>query len=224
MPRFLVLLLFMAIFPTISSATSSFEDDFDDGDMAGWTFDGINPGPWSAVSGEMQSASTQTDHVPVNLGGPGAALISGVVTPDRFSLEADVRVIGDVPGFGSDWGHVGFVWGWKDSSNFNTSYIRMHRDEVTSFGTPGGAENFLNVPGLINDTVYHMKIEVDVLAQVMTLTLDSESVTFTGANFQNIYINSGGSIGLITWGERVGYDNVVYKNLSAIFSDGFEDR
>ena len=171
----------------------------------------------------MQSASTQTDHVPVSEGGPGAALISGVVTPDHFSLEADVRVIGEVPGFGTDWGHVGFVWGWSDSTTFNTSYIRMHRDEVTSFGTPGGAENLLSLPGAVNDAVFHMKVEVNSGAQVMSLTVGDQSATFTGADFQEINVNSGGSIGLITWGERVGYDNVVFKDLSAIFSDGFED-
>ncbi len=223
MLRYITLLLFTAIFPTISSAASSFEDNFDDLDMAGWSFDGINPGPWSAASGEMQSASTQTDHVTAAEGGPGAALISGVVTPDRFSLEADIRVIGDNPVFGSDWGHVGFVWGWSDSTNFNSSYLRTHRDEVTSFGTPGGAENLLDFPGAVNDVVYHMKVEVDFEAQVMSLTIGDQSATFTGVDFQEININSGGSIGLITWGERVGYDNVVFKDLSAIFKDSFED-
>ena len=223
MQRCLMFLLFTAIFPTISCAAPSFEDNFGDGDMVGWTFDGINPGPWSAASGEMQSASTQTEHVPVSLGGPGAALISGIITPDRFSLEADIRVIGAVPGFGNDWGHVGFVWGWSDSITFNASYLRTHNDHVTSFGTPGGAENRVDVPGATNDIVYHMKLEVDYLEQVMSLTIGTQSVTFTGADFQEININSGGSIGLITWGERVGYDNVVFIDLSAIFSDGFED-
>ena len=222
MLRYLTLLLFTVIFPTVSNAASSFDDNFDDGDMAGWSFDGINTGPWSAVSGEMQSASTQTVHVPADQGGPGTALISGVVTPDRFSLEADIRVIGDVPVFGNDWGHVGFVWGWSDSTNYNASYLRTHRDEVTSFGTPGGAENLLDFPGAVNDVVYHMKVEVDFKAQVMSLTIGEQSATFTGVDFQEININSGGSIGLITWGERVGYDNVVFKDLSAIFSDGFE--
>jgi hypothetical protein len=223
MQRYITLLFCAAVFPTTSIAAPGFEDDFDDGDMVGWSFDGINPGPWSAASGEMQSASTQTDHVPANLGGPGAALISGIVTPERFSLEADIRVIGDTPGFGNDWGHVGLVWGWSNSTNFNSSYLRTHRDEVTSFGTPGGAENIIAVPGATNDVEYHMKIEVDYIAQIMSLTVGTQSTTFTGVDFQEININSGGSIGLITWGERVGYDNVVFKDLSAIFSDGFED-
>lgn len=223
MQRLITLLLYAAVFPAISMAAPSFEDDFDDGDMVGWSFDGINPGPWSAASGEMQSASTQTEHVPASSGGPGAALISGLVTPDRFSFEADIRVIGDVPGFGNDWGHVGFVWGWVNSTTFNSSYLRTHQDEVTSFGTPGGAENKISVPGATNDVVYHMKIQVDYVAQVMSLTIGTESTTFTGVDFQEININSGGSIGLITWGERVGYDNVVFRDLSAIFSDGFED-
>ena len=222
MLRYITLLFFAVIFPTISSAAPVFEDNFDDGDMAGWSFDGINPGPWSATSGEMQSASTQTIHVTAADGSPGAALISGIITPEHFSLEADIRVIGEVPGFGINWGHVGFVWGWSDSNSFNASYLRTHADHVTSFGIPGGTENFLSVPGAINDVVYHMKIDVNFDAQVMSLTIGDQSETFTGVDFQEININSGGSIGLITWGERVGYDNVVFKDLSAIFSDGFE--
>ena len=223
MLRYIILSWLAVIFPTISSAATIFEDNFDDGDMDGWSFDGIDTGPWSAVSGEMQSASTQTVHVPADQGGPGAALISGVVTPDRFSLEADIRVIGDVPAFGNDWGHVGFVWGWSDSTNYNASYLRTHRDEVTSFGTPGGAENLLDVPGATNNVIYHMKVEVNFVTQVMSLTIGTQSATFTGVDFEEININSGGSIGLITWGERVGYDNVVFKDLSAIFKDSFED-
>ena len=223
MLRYIILPLLAVICPAISSATTVFEDNFDDGDMAGWSFEGINPGPRSAASGELQSASTQTDHVPAAGGGPGAVLISGIVTPDHFSLEADIRVIGEVPLFGNDWGHVGFVWGWTDSTNYNASYLRTHRDEMTSFGLPGGAENLLSIPGAVNDVVYHMKVEVDFDAQVMSLTIGGQSATFTGADFQEININSGGSIGLITWGERVGYDNVAFKDLSDLFSDGFED-
>jgi len=95
------------------------------------------------------------------------------------------------------------------------------------FGYKGGAihhanAHLLSFPGAINDVVYHMKIDVNFDAQVMSLTIDNQSTTFTGVDFQEININSGGSIGLITWGERVGYDNVVFKNLSPIFSDGFE--
>jgi len=223
MRRCVKLLLLAVIFPAISSA-KNFEDNFDDGDMAGWSFSGTNPGPWSAASGEMQSASTQTPHLALTENSPGAALISGVITPDRFSLEADIRVIGGVPGQDpGDWGHVGFVWGWIDSGNHNTSYLRPHRDHVTSFGRPGGVENLLPVPGAVNDVAYHMKLEVDLNAQIMVLTVDEESTTLTGTDFLEININSGGSVGLITWGERVGYDNVIYKDLSAIFSDSFED-
>lgn len=222
MLRYFALVFFVVIFPANSSAATVFEDDFDDGDMVGWSVDGINPGLWSAVSGELQSASSQTSHVPADQGAPGAILITGIITPEHFSLEADVRVIGNVPGFGTNWGHVGFVWGWTDSASFNTSYLRTHSDHVTSFGTPGGAENFLSIPGAINDVLYRMKIEVNSYTQVISLTIDDLTTTFTGADFQEININSGGSVGLITWGERVGYDNVVFKDMSDIFSDGFE--
>ena len=58
--------------------------------------------------------------------------------------------------------------------------------------------------------------------QVMSLTIDGQSTTFSGADFQEINVNSGGSVGLITWGERVGYDNVVFRDLTGIFNDGFE--
>ena len=222
MLRFKILLLLATIYPAISSA-ANFEDNFNDGDMAGWSFSGINPGPWSAASGEMQSASTQTAHVGNAPDSPGAALITGMVTPHRFSLEADIRVIGDVPGQApGDWGHVGFVWGWTDPTTFNTSYVRTHMDHVTSFGKPGGAENILMVPGALNDVVYHMKLEVDSYSEEISLMVDGESITFSGADYQEINVNSGGSIGLITWGERVGYDNVVFKDLSTIFSDSFE--
>jgi len=59
-----------------------------------------------------------------------------------------------------------------------------------------------------------MRAVVDTNAQIMTLTLDNQTVTFTGADFLEINVNSGGSVGLITWGERVGYDNVVLTDLS----------
>lgn len=59
MLRFKILLFFMVVLIPVYCAAAGFEDNFDDGDMAGWSFEGINPGPWSAASGEMQSASTQ---------------------------------------------------------------------------------------------------------------------------------------------------------------------
>jgi len=152
MQRFITLFLVTVLLPSMANANIIFADDFTDGNMVGWVFSGINPGPWSAVTGEMQSASTQTAHVPSASGGPGAAIIVGITTPEHFSLEADIRVIGSVPGQpAGNWGHVGFVWGWTNSTNYNASYLRTHSDHVTSFGTPGGAENFLPVPGAIND-------------------------------------------------------------------------
>jgi len=206
--------IFLGMFST-AQAGVIFQDNFNDMNTAGWLFDGIDPGPWSASSGEMQSASSQTNHVSAPNGGPGAALIDGIVTPNHFSLEADIRVIGSEPNHtGGNWGHVGLVWGWTSNTSFNTSYLRTHSDHVTSFGKPGGAENTLSVPGAVNDTAYHMIVEVDYTAQKMTLTLDALSVMFTGTDFAEINIQSGGSIGLITWGERVGYDNVVVKDLS----------
>lgn len=212
-----VIACLLMVFGTISTAGAVviFEDNFNDGDTAGWSFDGINPGPWSASSGEMQSASTQTPHVPVSSGGPGAALVDGIVTPDHFSLAADIRVVGSVPGQpGGNWGHVGLVWGWTSNTSYNTSYLRTHADHVTSFATPGGAENLLAVPGAVNDVVYRMVVEVDQTAQIMTLSLDGLTTTFTGADFLETNLNSGGALGLITWGERVGYDNVVLRDLS----------
>ena len=84
--HFKIFLLFAVVFSPIPSAASGFEDNFDDGDMAGWLFNGINPGPWSAASGEMQSASIQTEHMGGEEGCPGAALIGGIVTPDQYQF------------------------------------------------------------------------------------------------------------------------------------------
>lgn len=79
MLRHLTLFFFLMIFSTISGTASGFEDNFDDGDMAGWSFDGMNPGPWSEAFGEMQIASIQTGHVPVADDSPGVDLISEIV-------------------------------------------------------------------------------------------------------------------------------------------------
>lgn len=213
---FLSMIFAVLLVPSMATAQvpqGIFQDDFSDNNAAGWTFVGVNSSPllWDASTGKLQSATTQTNYI----GSPGFALIDGVTTPDHFSLEADVQVVGPVPGRGADFGHVGFVWGYQDFSNFNINYLRTHSNHVTSWSRIALSERILGLPfNAVNapdlsGVSYHLKIEVNYSTREMTVSLDNETITFTGSNFDAVNRSTSGGIGMITWGERVSYDNVV---------------
>ncbi|MCK6384157.1 MAG: PEP-CTERM sorting domain-containing protein [Rhodocyclaceae bacterium] len=188
-------------------AAPLFSDDFNDGNAAGWSFHGLYSGNWSVSGGVLQHGGGYT-------GAPAYALIDGIVTPDHFLLEADVRIVSSL--YGSDWGHVGLIWGVDPGTgNFNTSYLRTHQDRVTSWSTPyaAGGERFLDTPGATNGNIYHLAVDVNYFAQQMTVTMGGWSTTFSGADFALLNQNSGGGIGLISWADNVTYDNVVLTAL-----------
>ena len=67
---------------------------------------------------------------------------------------------------------------------------------------------------------YQLTIEVNYLIKQMTVTLDGQSSVFSNSAFDAINRNSGGSIGLITWGERVSYDNVIVQDFTIVSEPG----
>ena len=191
------------VFAAGAQAAPLFSDNFNDGNAAGWSYYGINPGSWSVSGGVLNHGGGYT-------GQPAYALIDGIATPQHFSLEADVRVVSSL--YGSDWGHVGLIWGVNTATgNFNTSYLRTHRDHVTSWSRPylGDAERLLATPGTTNGFTYHLAVDVDYFAQVMKVTLGGNTTTFSGGDFLLLNQNAGGGIGLISWSDNVTYDNVV---------------
>lgn len=215
------LLLTAGLILATSSAQANiiFQDNFNDGDAAGWSAIGNNATLWDVgtIGSEttLQSSLSQTAH-----SGPGINLIDGIGTTSHFSIEADVRVVGQATNAGANWGHVGFAWGVDDMSNFSTSYLRTHSDQVTAWSSPysSGEEKITHLGfNALNDVTYHMALEVDYINQIMTISLNSVSQTFSGADFLSVNTTGFGShlgIGMMTWGERVSYDNVVVRDFS----------
>lgn len=196
--RLLNLMVWMALgggaFPSVHAATL-FSDNFNDGNAAGWSFYGPNAGSWTVAGGILHHDGGYN-------GQASYALIDGIATPSHFALEADVTVISNKYGT-PDWGHVGLIWGVDTATNnFNTSYLRTHWDHVTNWSMPystfAASERFLNTPGATNGVTYHLRTEVDYLAQTMTVTMGGFSTVFTGADFNVLNQHAGGGIGLIS--------------------------
>ena len=199
-----------------AGAATIFSDDFNGGNTAGWTFYGSNSSAWSVPDGRLHhnAPSGYTGEVEF-------ALIDGIITPDQFTLEADISVISSI--HGSDWGHVGLVWGVTDLiapfESFNTSYLRTHLDHVTNWSYLNGfspGEQYLNRPGATNGVTYHLSVDVDYLIRSMTVTMGPYSTIFTGTNFDRINQNTGGGIGLISWNDHITFDNVLLSTSTPI--------
>jgi len=202
-------LILTLVFLGTAHAGVIFQDDFEDNNTDGWSFIGANYG-WNASTGALQSSSSQTNYV----GTPSFAVIDGITTPDNFKLEADMMVVGSVPGHGSDWGHIGFGWGISSLSQFNTSYLRTHSNHITSWKNPYQGEVIFGLPfNPVNGTQYHFSVEVNYALKEMTISLNNNSITYTGSTFDQVSSNQGGQIGLVTWGERIQYDNVVLSTV-----------
>lgn len=199
-----------------------FQDDFSTNSVANWSFYGFAD-PWVAADGKLQSALSQTLHHPA---GPSFATINGVATSQHFKIEGDVQVVGPVPnasGNPMDWGHVGFFWGKTGAADFSTGYLRTHTDHVTAWKSEFSGEvitlagsSTSNAPD-INGSSYHLSFEVDYQAQTMIVGIGSVFATYSGAAFANANSNGGigGGLGVISWGERVSYDNVVVTDFMA---------
>lgn len=197
-----------------AQAAVVFQDHFATNSMANFTVSGQNAGTWAAADGKLQSSLTQTNHNPSS---PGFAAINGVSTSQHFKIEGDVQVVGNTPGQGTDWGHVGFFWGQNSLTDYSIGYLRTHSDHVTAWKSTGGSElitalgfNALNSSD-INGTSYHLAYEVDYINQQMTVSLDGVSQTFGPGVFgqANLAGGVGGALGVISWGEHVSYDNVM---------------
>lgn len=199
-----------------------FQDGFAGNSTAAWSFSGANSAAWAAADQKLQSTTVSgTPHNPV---GPGLAAINGVATSAHFRIEGDVQVIGAVPGRAnpSDFGHVGFFWG-ATGTDFSTGYLRMHSDHVTVWRESLGSELITNAgfntvnAADVNGVSYHLAFEVDYLAELLTVSLDGVSRSFSGADFglANLATGIGGALGVISWGERVSYDNIVVTDFTA---------
>jgi len=197
--------IFFCIFLSIVSYANAaiiFSDDFNDGNMLGWTGSGYSASSWQASGGMLKFNGGSYSGVIAFCG------IDAITTPSNFTMDADIKI---APA-DSNYGHVGFFWGYQDTSNFNTAYLRTHSDHVTNWSMVGGAqssESYLNIPGAANNSWYHMHIEVNYATKVMLLEFAGYSTTFTGSTFDLINRNTGGKMGVITAGEVGYFDNVV---------------
>jgi len=201
-----------------------FSDNFDSIPNTNWTFSGPSAANWAFLDGTLQSSTSTTNHVPASGGATaGFAAINGLSTPSHFKIEADVKVVGTAPNMAppyavGDVGHVGFFWGLLGSgpSSYSLGYLRTHLNHVTTFKIPYLGESIMSVGSVVNDVSYHLSIEVDYLSKIMTVALDGASEVFTGAQFDiaNNLIGPGGQLGVISWGERVTYDNVVVTDFA----------
>lgn len=198
-------LLFLLCFVPALFAVVIFEDNFNDGNTNGWTAYGYNTGNWQTSSSTLKFNGTNyTNYINV-------FTMDGLITPQSFTMEADVRVS---PTDNST-SHIGFIWGFQNTSNFNTAYLRTHSDHVTHWSYIGGSqssESYVQVPGADNNVWYHMKITVDYTTKTMTTNFGGYTNTFTGTAFDTINRNSGGKMGVVTWGEVGYFDNVVITN------------
>lgn len=194
-----------------------FEDGFDTNSTSNFSFSGQNLAAWGAGGGKLQSALTQTPHNPTS---PGFAAIVGLNTSSHFKLEADVQVVGSQPT--TNIGHVGFFWGGSGEI-YSIAYLRTHQDHVTAFKSPFVSElitglgfDAVNAVDL-NGQSYHLAVEVNYVAQSMIVSLDGISATYVGADFlkANSAGGVGGALGVISWGERVSYDNVRLTDYTA---------
>lgn len=216
-------ILFAGAVGLVSQAHAAvvFQDNFNGNSSANWTFSGQNVSTWAFADNKLESSTSTTNHNPTT---PGFATIAGISTSNHFKIEADVQVIGTVPGRPTlDWGHVGFFWGYQDANTFSIAYLRTHSNHVTAWSNNPYSGELITNAGFnavnaadVTGVSYHLGIEVDYVAQSMTVSLDNTSATYTGANFgiANLASGVGGSLGVVSWGERVTYDNLVMTDFT----------
>lgn len=222
-----VIAVFLIVVPA-SHAYTLFSDDFNDGNTNGWSFYGPTPeylGYWDVRGSVLHHEDPLGYQDPTYI---RFALMDGIVTPSQFKLEADISVVTGL--MGSDFGHAGFVWGVNNFTeatdftepyaNLNTSYLVTNMDTVRTWSRENhGAwiPGLFMYPGaLTNDTTYHMAVDVDSIAETMTVTLGSFTATYTGSDFYTASVNLDGGIGLISFGDHTTYDNVVLTSPNPI--------
>ena len=206
-----VLLVIPVAVSNVDAGVVLFQDDFNDGNANGWNFVGNDAGEWGVLSGALNSSTGNDDLHDANA---GLAYIDGIMAPDHFVFEADVRVIRSANGY-ADFGHVGFAWGFDGStytyptSSIVFTYLRTHLDQTTTFSqVPSSPERLITGLSATWNVTYHLRIEVDHLSKFMQVSFDNVSTTFTASEYDDHVKHSGGNIGLVNWGEEVSYDNV----------------
>lgn len=186
----LLMILSLFIMAGASQAGILYENDFSSGNLSGWT----TTGTWSVSGGTLNNGPGPSGH-------DVFAFIPGIVTPDKFILEADVMVNDNIRG--NDSGHVGLVWGFQNESLFTTTYIRTHYDQVTTWHAPYDGTEFWLAATMVNFEYYHLKVEVDYAAPSVKVWLNDAM-----AEFASVPMDPGGQIGLIGWGEITKIDNL----------------
>ena len=215
-----ILAMFLVVVPA-SHAYTLFSDDFSDGNTNGWSFYGPSPeylGYWDVRNGVLHQDDPLGYQDPTYM---RFALMDGIITPSQFTLEADISVVTGL--MGNNWGCAGFVWGVNNFTeaadftepyaNINTSYLVTNMDAVRTWSRENHSAwipGLFMWPGaLTNDATYHMAIDVDSIAERMTVTLGPSTTTYTGSDFYTASSNLDGGIGLISFGDHVTYDNIV---------------
>jgi len=177
-----------------------FQDDFNNDvyiDPAKWVF-GLNYiGQWDQTNFELRNMGGMSE-IPV------FAYFKGITTPKSFTLQADVLVKHDYFG-NTDRGYIGFFWG-QLQQNWNMTYLDLQNDKITSWSTNG--TGLYNTNYQLVNWWYHLSVTVDDVQNIIKINLGNDSNIFSGDEYYNINKNLGGSIGLLSWGDDVVWDNV----------------
>ena len=186
----------------LSSANAvSYSNDFSDpSSKSDFTFYGVRPSDWTVTGGALIDGGSNV------YTGPSFAILNSLSGLTKFVLEVDVQVASS--NRGSDFGHTGVVWGFQNTNLFNIAYLRTHSNHFTAWDAPYNGEITKSVPGAVNGQYYHLRLDVDHDAKKMSVTVDGNTLTLTGAQYDTYSGSEPGKIGLMSWGENVSYDNL----------------
>jgi PEP-CTERM motif len=206
---------------TQAGAVVVFQDGVNTNSSSPYAFIGQNTAGWVAADQKLQS--TLNASALHNPSAPGFAVINGVATSQHFRIEADIQVIGQSASRSEEFGHVGFFWGQQDLDHYSIGYLRTHADHVTAWQSPYSTELITHLGFDAHNAVdvdgqrYHLAFEVDYQTSTLIVSLDGVSKTFGSTDFgaANTAGGVGGALGLISWGERVSYDNITVTDFTA---------
>lgn len=210
----ITVVLFTSIVSSLSAMGVSYSNDFSSTDLSDFTFLGWETGNWGVHSGRLHSDETSTPgvHVPLSGGSPGVGLVNGFANYDYFKIEARISVdgAGGIVNGSGDFGHVGFVWGFNDFTDYSMTYLRPHSNHVTAWSKTGAATEYIaGVASTTNGVEHDLALEVDNGSKTLKLWYDSVLInTIVGPQFDEVNPHKSGGLGLITWGEDVTYDNL----------------
>lgn len=186
-------------------------DNFDDGDMQGWTIvdEGVNSGPsdWSVQDGKLSQSS--------NIYGPTSASdnrkgtfaywdAAEAMTWEDYSCEVTIQSTDD--------DGIGLMFYYQDPSN----YYKVDLDEQRSFSKlfkmlNGTQTTLANVAGSYTQTV-DMQLKVEVIENEIIVTFDGDNI-FGGPIMDSDL--TGGTVALYCWGNTGAiFDNVRVNSYS----------